>query len=149
MNSAFRMWASIVSLAIIIQVGLASYGAFNAVDKADDQGTIGKDAVSDGFGAHAGLGYIIFLAALILLILAFLSRRAGGPPRVKWSGAILGLIVVQILLAWAGGASAWLGVLHGMNALLVAGVAGSLAGREWAAHRGAEVARAPEPAPRL
>ena len=149
MNSAFRMWASIVSLAIIIQVGLASYGAFNAVDKATDQGTIGKDAVSDGFGAHAGLGYIIFLAALILLILAFLSRRAGGPPRVKWSGAILGLIVVQILLAWAGGASAWLGVLHGMNALLVAGVAGSLAGREWAAHRGAEVAHAPEPAPRL
>jgi len=55
---------------------------------------------------------------------------------VKWSAAIFGLIVVQILLAFAGGASAWLGVLHGMNALAVAGVAGSLAGREWAAHRG-------------
>jgi hypothetical protein len=149
LNSAFRIWASIVSLAIIVQVGLASYGAFNAVDKADDKGTVGKDAVSDGFGAHAGLGYIIFLAALILLILAFVSRRAGGPSRVKWSGAILGLIVVQILLAWAGAASAWLGVLHGVNALAVAGVAGSLAGREWAAHRGSAVARAPEPAPRL
>jgi heme A synthase len=149
LNSAFRIWASIVSLAIIVQVGLASYGAFNAVDKADDKGTIGKDAVSDGFSAHAALGYIIFLAALILLILALVSRRAGDPGRVKWSGAVLGLIVIQILLAWAGGASAGLGVLHGMNALAVAGVAGSLAGREWAAHRGAGGARASEPTARV
>lgn len=136
MNSAFRIWASLVSLAIIAQVGLASYGAFHAVDESDDKGTIGKNAVSDGFSAHAALGYIILLAALILLALALLARRAGGADRVKWSAAIFGLIVVQILLAFAGGASAWLGVLHGMNALAVAGVAGSLAGREWAAHRG-------------
>jgi hypothetical protein len=149
LNSAFRIWASIVSLAIIIQVGLASYGAFNAVDKADDNGTIGKDAVSDGFSAHAALGYLIFLAALILLVLAFLLRRTEGSARVKWSGGIVGLIVLQILLAWLGGASAWLGVLHGMNALAVAGIAGSFAGREWAAHRGAGRARAPEPATRV
>src|SRR5205814_2158077 len=56
LNSAFRIWASLVSLAIIVQVGLASYGAFNAVDKSDDNGTIGKNAVSDGFNAHAALG---------------------------------------------------------------------------------------------
>jgi len=149
LNSAFRIWASIVSVAIIVQVGLASYGAFNAVNEADDKGTIGKDTVSDGFSAHAALGYIIFLAALILLVLAFVSRRADGPSRVKWSGAVAGLLVVQILLAWAGGASSWLGVLHGMNALAVAGVAGSLAGREWAVHRGVGSARAPDPAARV
>jgi hypothetical protein len=137
LNSAFRIWASLVSLAIAIQVGLAGYGAFHAVDVSDDKGTIGKNSVSDGFGAHAALGYIILLAALILLALALIGRRGGGGPgRVKWSGIILGLIVVQILFAWLGAASAGLGVLHGVNALAVAGVAGSLAGREWAAHRG-------------
>jgi hypothetical protein len=41
LNSAFRIWASIVSLAIIVQVGLAGYGAFHAVDESDDKGTIG------------------------------------------------------------------------------------------------------------
>jgi hypothetical protein len=61
---------------------------------------------------------------------------------------LLGLIVVQVLLAWAGGAAAWLGIFHGMNALAVAGVAGSLAGREWAAHRGASGAGVPGPATR-
>ena len=139
MNGAFRIWASLLSLAIIVQVGLASYGAFHAVDESDDKGTIGKNAVSDGFSAHAALGYIILLAALVLLVLALTGRRSSGgsPGRVKWSGGILGLIVLQILFAAAGGASAWLGVLHGINALAVAGVAGSLAGREWAAHRGA------------
>lgn len=137
MKSAFRIWASFVSLAIIVQVGLAGYGAFNAVDKSDDKGTIGKTAVSDGFNVHAALGYIILLAALILLVLAFLARRAGSADRVKWSAAIFGLMVLQILLAALGHAVAWLGVLHGINALAVAGVAGSLAGREWAAHRAA------------
>ncbi len=149
MSSAFRIWASIVSLAIIVQVGLAGYGAFHAVDESDDKGTIGKNVVSDGFSAHAALGYIIFLAALVLLVLALIARRAGGPGRLKWSGAILGLVVVQILLAWAGSASAWLGALHGVNALAVAGIAGSLAGREWAAHRGAGGARAPDPEVRV
>ena len=88
-----------------------------------------------GSAPTLAVGYLIFLAAIVLLVLAFLAR-SGGPARVRWSGVLLGLIVVQILLAWAGGSTAWLGILHGMNALAVAGVAGSLAGREWAAHRG-------------
>jgi hypothetical protein len=137
LNSAFRIWASLVSLAVIVQVGLAAYGAFNAVDKSDDKGTIGKDAVSDGFGAHSALGYIIVLAALILLVLALVGRAGGSPGRLRWSGLIFGLLIVQVLLAWAGDATQWLGILHGMNALAIAGFAGSLAGREWAAFRGA------------
>jgi len=137
LNSAFRIWASLISLAIIVQVGLAAYGAFNAVDKSDDNGTIGKTAVSDGFNAHTALGYIILLAALILLVLAYAGRGTGSPGRLRWSGLILGLLVVQVLLAWAGDATQWLGVLHGMNALAIAGFAGNLAGREWAAFRGA------------
>lgn len=143
MNSAFRIWASLISLAVIVQVGLAAYGAFHAVDVSDDKGSIGKNSVSDGFGAHSGLGYTIFLATLILLILALVGRRNLGSARVKWSGGLVGLVVVQILLAWAGGATPWLGIFHGMNALAVAGVAGSLAGREWAAHRSGAATAAP------
>ena len=138
MNAAFRIWASLVSLAVIVQVGLAGYGAFHAADVSDDKGAISKNGVSDGFNAHAALGYVILIAALVLLILAFLARRQSpGGARPKWAGILLVLLVVQILLAGLGGAVAWLGVLHGMNALAVAGVAGSLAGREWAMHRAA------------
>ena len=144
MNKAVRIWASIVSLSIIAQVGLAAYGAFHAVKESDDKGSIGKNAVSDGFTAHSAFGYVILLEALVLVLLAFAARRSGRPGRLRWSGIILGLIVVQILLAGLGDSVPWLGVLHGMNALAVAGVAGSFAGREWAGYRGA---RAPAPQP--
>src|SRR2546423_11883305 len=76
LNSAFRIWASLASLAIIVQVGLAAYGAFNAIDKSDDNGTIGKDAVSSGFDAHAALGYAIVAGTIILIGLAIATRRA-------------------------------------------------------------------------
>ena len=49
----------------------------------------------------------------------------------------LGYISVLAALVLLVLAFAALGVLHGMNALAVAGFAGSLAGREWAAHRAA------------
>jgi hypothetical protein len=144
MNAAFRIWASLVSLAVIVQVGLAGYGAFHAVDVSDDKGAISKKGVEHGFNAHAALGYVILLAALVLLILAFLGRRQSpGGARPKWAGILLALLVVQVLLAWLGGAVAGLGVLHAMNALAVAGVAGSLTGREWVMHRAAP--RAPQP----
>ena len=138
MNAAFRIWASLVSLAIIVQVGLAAYGGFHAADVSDDKGAITKHGVEDGFNAHAALGYVIVLAALVLLILAFVARRdPAGAARPKWAGILFGLLIAQVLLAWLGGAVAGLGVLHGMNALAVAGVAGSLAGREWAVSRSA------------
>ena len=143
MDAAFRIWASLVSLAVIVQVGLAGYGAFHAVNVSDDKGAIGKKSVEDGFGVHSGLGYVILLAALVLAILAYVARRrSGDTSRVKWSGIIFGLLVLQVLLACVGMASSGLGALHAMNALAIAGVAGSLAGREWAQHRGAAAAPA-------
>jgi len=138
MNAAFRIWASLVSLAVIVQVGLAAYGGFHAVDVSDDKGAITKHGVEDGFNAHAALGYVILLAVLVLMLLAYFARSGpGGASRPKWAGILLVLLIVQVLLAWLGGAVAGLGVLNGMNALAVAGVAGSLAGREWAMSRSA------------
>jgi hypothetical protein len=137
LQTAFRIWASLLSLAIIVQLGLAGYGAFHAVDESDDKGTITKHTVGNGFDPHTALGYIILVAAVVLLLIALGARRGGDSSgRVRWSALILGLVVAQVLLAYAGEAVAWLGVLHGMGALAVAGFAGSLAGREWAAYRG-------------
>jgi hypothetical protein len=138
LDAAFRIWASLVSLAVIVQVGLAGYGAFHAVNVSDDKGSIGKKSVEDGFGVHSGLGYVILLAALVLVILAFVARRqSADSSRLKWSGIIFGLLILQVLLAWVGMASSGLGALHAINALAIAGFAGSLAGREWARHRAA------------
>ena len=135
MSTLYRWWAAIVFLAVLVQVGLAGYGAFHAVDKADDDGQVTKKTVEDGFDLHAGIGYLLVIAVLLLLLLAFLSARdrsAGSEDRrVRWSGIALGLLVLQVLLAWLGSAVAGLGFLHPINALAIFAVTGMLAHRAW------------------
>jgi hypothetical protein len=143
--AAYRVWAGLVSLAVVVQVGLAGVGAFHAASKAEDNRAT-KETVEAWFGPHIAVGYLIGPIILVLLILALLSRRGMQPrdARVKWAGILLGLWVLQVLLAWFGGsANGALGFLHPVNALLIAGIAGVNAQRAWARNG----ARAPAAAP--
>jgi hypothetical protein len=36
MRQAFKVLTSLLFVAVVVQVGFAGYGAFNAIDKADD-----------------------------------------------------------------------------------------------------------------
>jgi hypothetical protein len=132
--AAYRIWAGLTSLAVIVQIGLAGVGAFHAAHKAEDNEAT-KKTVEDWFGPHISVGYILGPVIIVLLILAIASRRsatAGGHSRVKWAAILLGLWVVQVLLAWIGGVgNGALGFLHPINALLIAGIAGVNAQRAW------------------
>src|SRR5689334_5384969 len=126
MRTAFRILASLTSLAVIVQIGFAGYGAFNAVDKADDAGSVSKHSIENGFDPHGLVGTVVLALMLILLIVALIARY-----RIRVAGLLLGLGVVQALLAWGASGAAWVGFFHGINALAIAGIAGSLAGNEW------------------
>jgi hypothetical protein len=131
--AAYRVWAAFVSFAVIVQVGLAGVGAFHAASKAEDNDAT-KKTVEHWFGPHITVGYLIGPIILILLVLAFLSRRGmtTRDARVKWAGILLGLWVLQVLLAWIGGVGhGALGFLHPINALAIAGIAGVNAQRAW------------------
>ena len=60
LRAIYRYWISLLALVVIVQIGLAGYGAFYAADKVSDA-SINEDTFEDGFGAHIGLGYLIFL----------------------------------------------------------------------------------------
>jgi hypothetical protein len=135
MRTAFRIAATLTSLAVIVQVGFAGYGSFNAVDKADDAGSVTKHALENGFDPHGVLGTVVLVLMLVLLILALVARH-----KIRVAAILLGLGIVQMLLAWGASGAAWVGFLHGVNALAIAGVAGSLAGNEWRAARVASAA---------
>jgi hypothetical protein len=126
MRTAFRILATLTSLAVIVQVGFAGYGAFNAIDKADDAGSITKKTVENGFDPHGIFGTLVIALMLILLIVALVGRI-----HVRTAAILFGLGIVQMLLAWGGTAAAWVGFFHGVNALAIAGIAGSLAGNLW------------------
>lgn len=126
MRTAFRLVASLTALAVVVQIGFAGYGAFNAIDKADDAGSITKKSIENGFDPHGVVGSLIVLLMVVLLVVALVGRI-----RIRTAAILLALGVVQMLLAWGASGAAWVGFLHGINALAIAAVAGSLAGAEW------------------
>jgi hypothetical protein len=46
-------------------------------------------------------------------------------------GAIFGLLILQMLLAWIGYASPFVGFFHPVNALVLVALSGSVAWSEW------------------
>jgi hypothetical protein len=129
MRDAFRYLTSVLFAAIVVQVALAGWGAFNAVDKSDDDGSISKHGVEHGFAAHAILGTLIVVVMLILLLVAVIGRL--GRPWLQLSGGLFLLGLLQLVFAALGDAVAALGFLHAVNALAIYAVSGLLAHRAW------------------
>jgi hypothetical protein len=126
-RAAFKYLAALFFVGVVVQVGLAGIGAFHTVSKNDD-GPLAKEKAGDWFGAHAAVGYLLLLIALLLVIAAFASRDA----RLRRGGGLLfGLMILQVLLAWLGGGVWALGFLHPINALAIFAVSGMLAAAEW------------------
>jgi hypothetical protein len=138
-QTVYRYWAWVVVIAVVIQVGLAGYGAFYAANKVEDA-TIDEDTFMDGFGLHAGIGYLVVLFGLVLLILAFAARV--GRERVIRSAALFGLLILQVLLAWFGFEVPAIGFFHPVNALLIVGLSGSIAWTSWRGPAAVETAAA-------
>ena len=127
-RTVYRYWAGLFFLAVLVQIGSAGYGAFNAASKSDP-GPLGEKSFEEGFDFHNGLGYVIFLGAVLLFLLALGARL--GRRRVLWTLAIAVLVAIQIVLAWAGEDHPVVGIFHPLNAFLIAGVAGSRAHAAW------------------
>ena len=74
MRTAFRIVVSLTSLAVIVQVGLAGYGAFHAVNLADD-GKATKHAVENGFDPHGIVGTIVIALMVVLVLVSLAAGR--------------------------------------------------------------------------
>src|SRR5258705_828076 len=72
-------------LAVVAQFFLAASGAFDKARK------------EESFQSHRGLGYVIFLLAVLLTIVAELARMPGR--LIGMAGLVAGLTVVQVVIA--------------------------------------------------
>jgi ABC-type multidrug transport system fused ATPase/permease subunit len=133
-RALYRWLTSLLFVAIVVQVGLAGYGAFDAVHKSES-GSASKQAVENGFSAHITLGYLIVLVMIVMLIVAAAGRL--GSSNLKFSGALVILGVLQAILGMASESTPAIGPLHTINALAIYAVSALLAHRTWTAHRAA------------
>jgi hypothetical protein len=139
LRTIYRYWLTLLFVAVIAQIAAAAYGGFYAAQKLGDQNgsdehkLISEKVFDHGFGFHTGFGYFIFLGAVILLLLALAARL--GKRRVLFALAVPVAIAVQIVLAWISESVHGVGILHGLNALVVFGLTGYLTGEAWRAAR--------------
>lgn len=139
--SGFKKAYSIVGVVLLVELALQFYliaaaalAVWGAKDNATDVYSAFK--VGDQFaGLHAVVGtFVIPLTILILIALSFAARL---PARTKGQTAgLLVLMVVQFLLGVVGSGGgtglAVIGGLHGITALVIVGLSGSLVFRNWA-----------------
>jgi hypothetical protein len=126
MKSAYRVIAYIIAAEVAIQAAAVAYAIFGLgvwVDK--EGGVLDKASMESdldftgviGFPIHGMNGMMLIpLIALIFLIVSFFARIPGG---VKWAALVLLTVVVQVALGLFGHENANLGILHGLNALLL------------------------------
>jgi hypothetical protein len=136
MRSLFRWLTSILFAAVVIQVGLAGYGAFDAIHKAKSA-PVSKKALEDSFGAHGVFGYIVLLVMLVAFIVA--SSGGLGSAKTKWAGGILVLGILQAVLGGVSPSVPALGFLHGINALAIYAAVALLAHKTWTEDKTAAV----------
>jgi hypothetical protein len=150
-GTLYRYWITVIFLAVVAQIAGAAYGAFYAAQKLGDQSgsdeskMISEKTFDHGFGFHTAFGYLIFLGAVVLLLLALAARP--GKRGVLFALAVPVAVAVQIVLAWISEAAHGVGILHGINALVVFGLTGYLMGEAWRSRRAAPAAVAPAAPP--
>ena len=128
MRTVYRFWITIVAAAVVLQISFAGYGAFYSAHKVADA-TINEDTFDEGWGLHVGFGYLVFLLTLVAVILVLVARP--GRRIVLMTVGALALVIVQIVLAWIGEEVPAVGTLHPLNAFIILGLVGTLAGGEW------------------
>jgi len=66
----YRYWAALLFAAVLVQIGAAGYGAFYSANKLrHKRDTLAHHGFEHGWNFHNGLGYLIFVGAVILLLL--------------------------------------------------------------------------------
>ena len=148
LRTIFRYWLWLLLAAVVLQIAFAGFGAFDVADKLSSEGaSVDEESFNDSWGLHTGWGYLIFLLSIVTFLLALAARV--GRRRVLHALGIVGLVVLQILLAWFGYEVPVIGALHPINAFLILGAVAALTMREWRGDRMARTATpvAPPPAP--
>jgi hypothetical protein len=127
MKSVYRVLALAIAVGVLVQAMSIALGWFMALKDMDDGAVLDKNYEGNfGHSLHGIIGMMIIpLLALLLLIVSFFAGVAGG---VKWAAITLGLVVLQIALAFVAFGVPAIGALHGANALALMAVAG-IAGR--------------------
>ena len=133
MRNAYRGLAFAIAALVALQAAFIAYALSGLAAWIQDGGTLDASAFAEGssvevggstgFMMHALTGtFLIPLLALVLLVISFFAKIDGG---AKWAAIVFGVVVLQYALALLTrvAEAPFLGAVHGLNALILFGVA--------------------------
>ena len=123
MRGAYRALAGLIALGVLVQAAAVAGGWFGTINEVDDGATITEDYEGNlGHAVHGINGMMIMpLLGLFLFVLSFFAKSI--PGAVKLAGFTFLAIVVQVVLAFIAFGVPAIGILHGVNAFVIFGLA--------------------------
>ena len=137
MRSTYRFLALAIAALVVVQAGAIAWAFFGLTNEIDQNGLVinkacleSDDGCGGGFTAEWGFAIHMFfnglvlipLTTLALLIVSFFAKIPGG---AKYAGILFLLVVLQVIVLpmLSREAGSGFGALHGVNALVLMGVA--------------------------
>ena len=159
MRKTYQVLAYTIAVLVVVQAGAIAWAFFGLSNEIDQNGLVINKACLEsdagcggGFFAEWGFAIHMFfngtilipLVTLILLFISFFAKVRGG---VSLALILVGLVVLQIVLLpmLSREVDASFGALHGINALVLMGVA-AMAGRRAATPKVSSSETPPAPA---
>lgn len=134
-RKTYQFLANSIAVLVVVQAGAIAWAFFGLTNEIDKNGLVinkacleaegcGSFTAEWGFAIHMFFNgtVLIPLVALILLIMSFFAKVPGG---VKLAAGIFALIVLQVIVLpmLSREVGSGFGALHGVNALVLMGVA--------------------------
>ena len=159
MRKTYQVLANAIAVLVIVQAGAIAWAFFGMVKEIDQNGLVinkacleSADGCGGGFVAEWGFAIHMFfngtvLIPLITLLLLVASFFAKVPRGVAFAATLVALVALQVFVLpmLSREVGSGFGALHGVNALVLMGVA-IMAGRRAAVPRVAAAAAPPTPA---
>jgi hypothetical protein len=127
MKSAYRAVAGLICVLVVVQAAGVALGTFGILKFIQDGNSYTESIAEDGTATgsagqliHSLGAAAIALLAIVLLIMSFFAKIEGG---VKWAGYVFLSVLAQWILAVLAYAAPVVGLLHGINAFVIFGVA--------------------------
>lgn len=131
MTKAFRVLAFIVAGLVVVQASSMVWGIAGLYGYVNDGNSFTEELMEPGaeapfpevagFAIHGINGTMVIpVVALILLIVGLIAKFPGAK---KYGAAVFGLVVLQVFLGIMGHEAAISGAVHGINAMILFGVA--------------------------
>ncbi|WP_104162438.1 hypothetical protein [Cryobacterium sp. N22] len=119
MRRVYQIICHIIAACVVIQAAVIAWSTFVILNATGEGPAVSEDNVPVGFLVHSVVGQMVIPVLALALLVVALIARAG----IMWSVWLLVAVLVQVFLGYSSFELPGLGLIHGINAFVVLGLA--------------------------